>query len=192
MSAAIFKLESFDHPPASPARPAMSYDRDDLDQAFADGYATGKAEADGAHLTAFGARLAELAALVAQDEARRAALRAEAVAALSPILAQILDLMAPAAASRRLEEALLAELSRLAERVPPVRARITCPTPLRPLAEHCLKAAGAALIELDCRDDAELAIRLDGGRIEICPADAARELHALIAEIREETPQWTH
>ena len=97
------------------------------------------------------AGLDRLARALADDEARRADLRREAVEALAPILTQILDCLAPAAQSRRLEEALTEELLRLSRAAPPLRASIACGPSLRamsprpnPTAFPCrCKAAGS-------------------------------------------------
>ncbi|SCY75954.1 hypothetical protein [Paracoccus tibetensis] len=192
MTAAILKLESFDRPPVAQPTPEQAFDRDDLDQAFADGFAAGKAEADEAQMSRLETCVAQLSELLREDEARRDALRGEAVAALSPILTHILDLMAPASQSRRLEETLLAELVRIAGRSSPLKARITCAPPLLGMVQRCLEQVTDTPIEIDCREDAELSIRLEGGRIDICPDRAGREIAALIAEINEENQEWTH
>lgn len=191
MTAAIFKLESFDRPATTDALPRATFDRDDLDQAFADGFAAGRAEGDQLHLERLEAALSNLSSLLGDEEARRVALREEAVKALSPILSHVMDLMAPKAQSRRLEEALVGEITRLASRAVPLKARITCPPPLLELAQRCSTAAHPQ-IDVHCRDGADLTIELEGGRIEISPDRIAAEVAALIAEINEENSEWTH
>lgn len=190
MTAAIFKLESFDRPTTLPAQAGETFDRDDLDQAFADGFSAGKAEGDQLQLERLEGALSQLSALLTDEDARRAALRAEAVSALSPILSHAMDLMAPKAQSHRLEEALIAEMTRIAGRAVPLKARIVCPPPLLDFVRQCSSAANPA-IEVDCRDGADLEIVLEGGRIDISPDRIAAEVAALLAEINEENPEWT-
>lgn len=188
MTAAIFKLESFDRPLMANPAPGETFDRDDLDQAFADGFSAGKAETDQIQLERLETAMSRLSGLLTDDEARRASLRSEAVSALSPILSHIVDLMAPKAHSRRLEEALVAEIARIAGRSVPLKARIICPPVLLDMVRTCRDAAANPSVEVDCREGADLAVVLEGGRIEICPDRIAAEVAALIAEINEESP----
>lgn len=191
MSLALFKLESFSSPTAiRPPEPTFS--RDDLDQAFADGMARARAEAADAQAAALRDELARLAASLSDDADRRRVLRQEAVEALTPVLHQILDLTAPAFASRRLEEALRDELADLARRAAAPTARIACPEPLHPLVASCIADAGLEGIELIPAADDRITITLQGGRIEFDPARTVAEIRALILEITEDTNPWTH
>ncbi|CAM3436393.1 hypothetical protein PANO111632_18915 [Paracoccus nototheniae] len=185
MTLAMFKLESFSAPP--PGRVVeVTYSRDDLDQAFAQGQSLARAEAEDAGLRALGEGLDRLAESLSDDEARRHQLRQEAVAALAPILHQILDLMAPSRSSHRLEEALLTELEILAQRSAPLSARIACSDRLRPMVDYCLIKSGLAGILIDEISQDCVTLTLQGGRIDFVPDDIARDIRALMAEINQE------
>ncbi|TGN67268.1 hypothetical protein E4L95_05630 [Paracoccus liaowanqingii] len=186
----MFKLESFSDAVAK--RPVeVTFSRADLDQAFANGQSAAQAEAEDAGLRALQDGLHRLADSLAEDEARRHRLRQEAVEALSPLLHQILDLMAPPRSSHRLEEALQAELLRLSQRADPLSARIACGSGLRPMVQHCMDVAGLDGIVLDEIALDRISVTLQGGRIELAPEDIADNIRALIAEITEEDGTWT-
>ncbi|TJZ92542.1 hypothetical protein FA743_06660 [Paracoccus gahaiensis] len=190
MSLALFRLESFS--PAAASRPVeVSFSREDLDRAFADGQAAALAEVEDAGLRALQDGLHRLSDILAEDEARRRQMRQEAVEALAPLLHQIIDLMAPPLSSRRLEEALQAELMRLSQRADPLSARIACSSGLRPMVQHCVEAAGLGSIVLDEIAEDRIAVTLQGGRIQLAPTEIADSIRALIAEITEEDAPWT-
>lgn len=191
MTLAMFKLESFSAPPAGQVV-EVTYSQEDLDRAFADGQSQARAAAEDDDLRALVEGLDRLAASLAEEEARRRQLRLEAVAALAPILHQILDLMAPAASSRRLEEALLAELDNLATRAAPLTARIACSARLMPLVGRCVTRSGLQDIAIDEVPDDHITLTLQGGRIDFSPDSIARDIRALVAEINEEDGPWTH
>ncbi|WP_265501948.1 hypothetical protein [Paracoccus beibuensis] len=191
MSLAMFKLESFST--ALTDRGAVvTFTQEELDQAYADGVADARAQAEDAELRSLGAGLAQLAESLAADEARRQQLRQDAVDALCPILTQIVDLIAPPASSRRLEEALRAELARLAQRSQPLTARIACSDRLRALVELCVAQAGLDGIEIGAAPTDRILVTLQGGRIEIAPDAIAGDIRALLEEINEDQNQWTH
>ncbi|MTE00016.1 hypothetical protein GIY56_06935 [Paracoccus sp. YIM 132242] len=196
MSLAVLKLESFSTAVAAQGA-ALTFSREVLDQAFADGLAEGMARQQDEQVRTLNAGLDRLARALADDEARRAALRREAVEALAPILAQILDCLAPAAESRRLEAALTAELLRLSRMAPPLRASIACGASLRGMVERCLAECGLEGIDVTESEAERIALSLQGGRIELEPARVAEGIRALIAEINgprsnEDETSWTH
>ena len=187
----MFKLESFSN--AVAARPVeATFTQADLDQAHADGRAQARAELEDQQLRQLQSSLEEVAASLAADEARRKQLRQEAVDALSPILHQILDLMAPPLTSRRLEEALRSELTHLAQRASPVGVEIACSARLRDMVARCLAEAGLQGIDLSDRAEDIITVTLQGGRIEFTPDSIAGDIRALIAEITQEDSTWTH
>lgn len=191
MSLAIFKLESFSN--AVAARGVeVTYTQADLDQAFADGMAQASAQAQDDQLRALGASLEQVAAGLAADETRRRQLRQEAVDALTPILHQILDLMAPPLSSRRLEEALQTELTHLAQRANPVGLRIACSDRLADMVRRCLAQAGLQGIDIAPVPQDLITVTLQGGHIDFTPDNIAGDIRALIAEITQEDSTWTH
>ena len=191
MSLAMFKLESFSN--ALTDRGAVvTFTQEDLDQAYADGRTDGRAQAEDADLRTLGAGLERLAESLAADESRRQQLRQEAVDALYPLLTQIVDLLAPPSSSRRLEEALRAELTHLAQRSQPVTARIACSDRLRALVDRCLGDAGLTGIEVEPAASDRIVVTLQGGRIEITPETIAQDIRALLEEINEDQTPWTH
>lgn len=191
MSFAVLKLESFSAAVAAQGA-ALTFSREALDQAYADGLAEGIARQQDEQARTLNAGLDRLARALADDEARRAELRREAVEALAPILAQILDCLAPAAESRRLEAALSAELLRLSRMAPPLRASIACGPSLRALVDRCLADCGLEGIDVTETDSERIALSLQGGRIELEPARVAEGIRALIAEINGSETSWTH
>ena len=190
MSLALFKLESFSK--AVAARVEVTYTQADLDQAFADGVAQASAQAQDDQLRALSASLEQVAAGLAADETRRRQMRQEAVDALAPILHQVLDLMAPPLASRRLEEALQAELTHLAQRATPVGLCIACSDRLADMVRRCLAQAGLEGIEIAPVPQDLITVSLQGGRIDFTPDSIAGDIRALIAEITQEDSTWTH
>ena len=191
MTLAVFKLESFTAAAAQGAQQVFA--REALDQAFADGLAEGMARQQDEQARTLNAGLERLTRALADDEARRAELRREAVDALTPILAQILDCLAPAAESRRLESALTEELLRLSRIAPPLRASIACGPSLRAMVDRCLADCGLEGIEVTAADSDRISLSLRGGRIELDPARVLDDIRALIAEINgNETSSWTH
>ncbi|WP_207100021.1 hypothetical protein [Paracoccus shandongensis] len=196
MSFAVLKLESFSAAVAAQGA-ALTFSREALDQAYADGLADGAARQSDEQARTLSAGLERLARALANDEARRAELRREAVEALAPVLAQILDCLAPAAESRRLEAALTAELLRLSRMAPPLRASIACGASLRAMVERCLAECGLEGIDVTESQAERIALSLQGGRIELEPARVAEGIRALIAEINGSKPDgdetsWTH
>ena len=186
----MFKLESFSNAPViRPVEPTFT--QADLDQAHADGMAQARAALEDQQMQQLRASLEAVAAGLAEDEARRRQMRQEAVDALAPILHQILDLMAPPLGARRLEEALLSELSHLAQRTSPLGVRISCGAGLRGMVERCLAQAGLEGIALSDRAEDSITVTLHGGRIDITPDRIAEDIRALIAEITQEDSPWT-
>ena len=190
MSLALFKLESFSN--AVAARVEVTYTQADLDQAFADGVAQASAQAQDDQLRALSASLEQVAAGLAADETRRRQMRQEAVDALAPILHQVLDLMAPPLSSRRLEGALQAELTHLAQRATPVGLRIACNDRLADMVRRCLAQAGLEGIEIAPVPQDLITVSLQGGHIDFTPDSIAGDIRALIAEITQEDSTWTH
>lgn len=196
MSPAVLKLESFSAAMAAPGA-SMTFSREALDQAFADGLAEGMARQGDEQVRTLNAGLERLARALADDDARRTELRQEAVGALAPVLAQILDCLAPAAESRRLEAALSAELLRLSRTAPPLRASVACSPSLRAMVERCLAECGLDGIDITEAEGERISLSLQGGRIDLEPARVAEGIRALISEINGAKPNgdeasWTH
>lgn len=192
MTLAAFKLESFGAAVAAQGA-ALSFTREALDQAYADGVAEGRARQHDEQIRTLNAGLDRLAGALAEDEARRAHLRREAVEALAPVLAQILDCLAPAAESRRLEAALTEELVRLSRQSRPLRASIACGPSLRAMVDRCLAQTGLEGIEVTESESERISLSLQGGHIELDPARVADDIRALVTEITENgATSWTH
>ncbi|MDN5569059.1 MAG: hypothetical protein L0G27_10025 [Paracoccus sp. (in: a-proteobacteria)] len=191
MSSAIFKLESFSE--ALPDQgPPMIFTQHDLDRAYAQGAEDATAKAGDAQLRALDDALSGLARTMSDDETRRAHLRSDAVQALGPILSQIMDLMAPPLTSGRIEDALLGELTRLAQNSTPLVARIACSDRLRAMVERCLAQTGLQSITIAPAATDTITVTLQGGRITLDPDTITRDIHALISEITEDDTTWTH
>lgn len=189
MTLALYKLESFS---GAGKRAEPMFGKDQIDQAFANGLSEGLARKDDEQLRHLAAGLERLSRALAEDDARRAALRDDAVAALAPILDAIIDNLAPAAESHRLEAALRGELARLAQLSTPLRARIACCHRLRGMVERCLAETGLDAIELTEAETDRISLSLQGGRIEISPDQIAQDIRALISELKKDDSSWTH
>lgn len=184
MTLASFQLESFSA--AKPGRQQVpTFLQADLDQAFSDGLAEGVAKATDDQLRNLEAGLARLGKALTDDSLRRAEMRKEAVSALAPILDAIIDNLAPAAESRRLEEALLGELVRLSETAQPLRARISCGARQTAMVRKCLGQLEIENIEVTETEDNRINLTLQGGRIEISAEQIAQEIRAIIHELND-------
>lgn len=191
MSIAMFKLESFTAAMADQGA-RVTYDKESLDRAFSDGFAQGQALAEREQMRNLSVGLERLAQAVRDDEARRAGLRQEALASLAPVLDQILDCLAPIGESRRLEAALIDQLSRLSREGQPLRASISCSPRMRDMVERCLAATGLEEIVVTAAEGDRISLALTGGRIEFSPDRMAAEIRELIAEIKGDETSWTH
>ncbi|MBK4214993.1 hypothetical protein JJJ17_03535 [Paracoccus caeni] len=191
MSSAILRLESFATSPRSAAiTPGLT--TEDLDQAFADGLAEGLARKDDEELRALRAGIERLQESLNEDEARRTELRRDAVRALAPLLTQILDSLASAETSRRLEQTLTLELSRIAQAATPLRATIACSARMRDLVQRCVTESGANGVLISESESDLISLSLQGGHIEFSTEAAGAEIRRLIQEINEEQAVWTH
>lgn len=188
--ASVIKLECFTA--AEDQTRAAIYTRDDLDMAYADGMTAGRSERGNEELQALHSGLERMVAALGAEDARRAALRNEAVQALAPILSAILDATVPAASSRRMEEALQHELQSLARRARPLRCRICCSPTLKEMVERHLQQLGLDGVELELREQECISLELEGGRIELSATQLAEDIRRLIAEINGDDEKWTH
>lgn len=190
MALALLKLESFVSPDiAAEARETAKQDA--IARAFAQGLAEGAMRTDDEQVRNLTAGLDRLAQALADDAARRALLRQEVVEALALVLFQIVDCLAPAQASARLESALVKELRGLAQQSAPVTAQITCGHGLRVMVDRCVALSGIAGIAVTDTNEARINLSLEGGRIELSPDVMAQDIRAIIDEIRKEDPSWT-
>ena len=191
MSLAMFKLESFTTAMAHQGS-LVSFTRDAVDQAYADGLAEGLARKEDEDIRSLSAGLDRLRHCLRDDQARRTELPQEAVHALSPILEQVLDCLLPSETSQRLETALKDELLRLSRSASPLRVVISCNARLRATVEHCLVGAGIDDVELIETEADKISLSLQGGRIELSQDNVAAELRRMISELKVEDAPWTH
>lgn len=185
MTRAVIRLESFfaDRQPDYRAEAEAAA----ANRAYQAGLAAGRAAQVSDDTASMIVAMRGLAAALADGEASRAALRRQAVQALAPVLTAILDALAPAAASARLERSLLAELERLAQAAPPLSCHITCAPEMRPLIEDCAATAGLTAITFDdAPADRPIHLSLQGGHIEFSQEAVAQSIRALIREIQED------
>lgn len=185
MNRAAIKFESFAGADRSD-RMASLFSRAQVDEAYQHGYGAGVAAAQRNDAASLTGALNGLARTLAEDEARSAALRDQAVRALLPILTEMLEAMAPKRQGRRLEEALAAELRALARASAPTRCQITCDAALRPMVERCAAEAGLADADITDAPGDAVCVAVQGGRIEFSHDEAARQIRQLIAEIQED------
>lgn len=189
MASAAFKLESF--VPATQRQPVATFSREELDRSYADGLAEGRAQRESEESGRLMAALEHLSQALSDDEERRDKLRKEALSALFPLVAEIVDAVAPSIASERLERALADELERLAQTAPPVRARISCSEKLRELVETCISQSGMDQIEVELVESDRVSVALAGGSIEFSQEKITRQVRELIDEVKEDIAAWT-
>ena len=91
MSGSVIKLESFASAPGS----AAMFNAAALDEAYREGYADGRADERGQDMKSLIQQIRALTDEISDDDARRAALRGDAVQVLSPILGQLIDALVP-------------------------------------------------------------------------------------------------
>lgn len=190
MANAAIKLESFT--PARQCPAAVTYSQDELDRAWADGLAEGRAQRESEESGQLMAALELLSQSLSDDEERRDKLRKEAVAALFPLIPEIVDALAPSVASQRLERALTGELERLARAASPVRVHISCSEKLREMVETCIRQGGMTGIGVEVADCDRISLSLSGGSIEFSQEKIARQVRELIDEIKEDMAAWTN
>lgn len=190
MTSAVIKLESFNAPRSGSIAPVFS--RAELDQAKSDGIAEGISRSENAQIESLRAGLDRLAASLDDEETRRSELRAEAVAALAPVLSEMLDALTPAAMSQRLERDLSRELQALAAQATPVKARISCNDTLRGMVQNCIEESGISGIELTHSTSERISLSLQGGHIEFSQEKISRQIRALVDEIKQDDTTWTH
>lgn len=189
MTPSLIKLESFGLSGSTPPQPV--YDQHALDQAYADGLAEGRALESHRQIATLSDELRSMAIALSDDEARRRRLRQEAVRTLGPVLTQIVAALAPAGPPQRLQDALMAELSRLAAQSAPLVCQIRCGARHRATVGRCLEDLGLRDVRILDHPRDEIEVTVEGGRIVLDSARVAAEITALIAEITEETPEWT-
>ncbi|MBV0890761.1 hypothetical protein KTN05_02720 [Paracoccus sp. Z118] len=187
MAAAILRLQSFDQP--LPLPEAM-FTQADLDAAHERGASAGAAQAHDAQLAEIISRLSALAATIREAADRRAAVQAEVIAALAPMLLAFADGALPILAQCRLEAALRQELQRLADTATPLAARLCCGPDQSATLQQCLSDLPDATFELDpTGPEGTVELAVAGGRITFDRAALAESFRALLMEILDGAPQ---
>lgn len=181
MTQAIVKLESF----AATGLAAARFSRQAIEQAYAEGFEDGQAEAASADRNRLSAEIITLSDLLGQERARRTELHQQAVATLAPILSEIIDCLAGAGTPQRLQAQLLEELTSLAGQARPLQCRITCPESARLLVQDCIDASGVSGIAVDTVPGEVICLKLAGGHIEFDKQAAIRSIRGLIDELTE-------
>lgn len=180
MSGAVFKLESFN---PAPAIPPARFCADDLSASYQEGYAKGMADRAEEDLERLIEALTRLSDSLNDDEHRRARLRDEAVASLSPILSAVVDTLSSQAELQRIEAALVAELGRLAAMAAPLSCHITYGEGWADTVARCLQRSHAKGVTTAQSDTPGITLSLEGGHIEFDPRQMAHGIRALITEI---------
>lgn len=182
MKSASLRLESFAAARTTPQPTAA-----ELDEAYHDGHERGLAEGRKASLDALTAEMARLRhglSLLAEQEQ---AIRRDTLAAVTPALALIIDLLGRAGARERLLDALQAELARLVQTDGQGEVIIRCPIDMRHDIQPCLDRAGLQARLLDAQPGSPgIEITAQGGSIRLDPDRPATELRAIIDELHSE------
>lgn len=179
MNHAVIKLESF-LTPQVPQFPQSA-----VEQAYAEGYADGRAKEQNHLLTQLATEMQRLAESLDNDQRRRRDIHHQAVRALAPLLDEIIFALGSGADSQQLEAALNGELARLADMTAPLRCRISCSAEMRKMVEACLARNHVDGIELDETSQSGITLSLQGGHIHFDKDKIANEIRSLITEIKE-------
>lgn len=181
MTQAIVKLRSF----AATGLAAARFSRQAIEQAYAEGYEDGQTDAISDERSKLSREIAALSDLLTQEQARRHQLHQQAVAALAPILSEIVDCLAGSGLPQQLEAQLQGELSRLASQARPIQCKIICPETARPMVMQCIDAVGASGIAVETAPGDVISLKLIGGHIEFDKQAAIRSIRGLIDELTE-------
>lgn len=187
MAATILRLQSFDQPVS---QPEVMFTQADLDAAHENGFAAGKAAAHTARLAELALQLAALSDSVREAAARREAVQAEVISALSPLLLAFADGALPILAQSRLEAALRDEMQRLAASVTPLPHRLRCGPDEEVTLRRCLRGLPDTALELDPTGaEGTVELAMDGGRITFDRAAITDSFRALLMEILDGADQ---
>ena len=186
MTGTAIRFESFDCDENGP-RHAHRYNQREYDAARLAGYDEGVAAGRGAGTQDLVAAIQRLAHSLGEDEMRLRAIRHNTVAAMAPILIEMLDAVASRGTAKRLEDTLLSEMRRLADAPTPPSCHVRCHASLRPMVEAAARAAGLTCLNLtECAAEETPSMTLNGGRIEFSQHSAAERIRRLIAETQED------
>ncbi|WP_347267349.1 hypothetical protein [Paracoccus sp. (in: a-proteobacteria)] len=187
---AALRLESFatSHPDAAALALSAA-----LDEAYRRGHAEGLRDGRDDGREALVQALERLCGDLEAAEINAIGQRQAVLAAVAPILAQIVDALAPTAAVERLCQALTHELAQLARQVPARSLTISCQPALRPEIEACLARAGLAGVRLQEVAPGQAMAELNCGRtrIRFDPAGIVAEMKSILASITAEEHAWT-
>lgn len=186
----MLTLESFHTGPASVLPPEPVYSAADLAAARQEGWAEGRASAESEAAEALRQAVDGLAAALADDAGRRAAMAAGWRAELQDIAGAVARTLAGPLRADALAARVAAALAAEAEAAVPAPSRIRCAPASAPLLEALLTVQGATGITVDpSGEGAEFAagdgiIRIDPARIEARLADIIAEIGATNGEGR--------
>lgn len=186
MTTNVIKLESFTSPPPEPEIPIGTFFQEDIDHARAEGIAEGLAQYEDKSAASLCEALESLGKVLEISEDQREMIYKEAVSGLIPVLSEIVDALAPASISKRLERSLTDELTRIANLAEPVRVRLTCTDTLREMVEASVAQSGISEIELDTSTGDGISLSHTGGNIKFSQDKITTEIRRLIDEIKEE------
>ncbi len=186
MAPTAIKLEAF-MPARLQTTPEPTFTRDDLDHARAEGYADGQQQARNDDIQQLCSALERASQSLGEDQTFRQDVRKEMTAAFIPLISGIVDTLAPLHASQRIERALTAELTRLANEAYPVSLRIASNDKLRDLVKSCIAEAGITGVSLDDAESDRISLSFTGGHIEFSNEKIIHEIKNLIEEIAEDS-----
>lgn len=183
MRAAALKLDCFSRPEPEPpsAEPSNS------ETAFEQGYDEGYQAARSLLAEDLGRQLAQLGSVIEaerQDDQRR---RHEILAALAPLLAGIIDAIAPAGAQDRLGRMLETELARLVESAPLKRCTIRCHSDFEDTVLAHAARLDSKLLRIDSSPDFHgVELSADGGIVVFDPRFVTNKIKSMIDTLLSE------
>lgn len=186
MIANVIKLESFTTPVPESETPVGTFFQKDIDQARAEGIAEGLLQSEDKSAATLCEALESLGKVLEISEEQRSVIHKEAVSALIPVLSEIVDALAPALVSQRLERILKAELTRIAHLAEPMRVRLSCSKSLHEIVKIWIAETGISEIELDTNPTEGITLSHTGGNINFSQDKITTEIRRLIDEIKEE------
>lgn len=183
MSQVAFKLESFSD---APPPPCAMVEAQAVEIAYREGLTEGRAAGFSAELRSLTDAITAVEAELSDSEQIRAAAYAEALAALAPLLHEIVTALADQASSAMLEAALIREVQCIVADAPGTGWHILCPPGMEQVIRRCANAAGADMPDIRATPGiADAQIVMDQGRIVISKSQVATRFRDLISELQE-------
>lgn len=183
MSAAL-RLESFSG--AAPPVTLPTFVQDDLDAAYAEGLAAGEAKREKSDLTELCVELSRLSASIQAEASRQLDRHKNAIEIFSPVLHEVLALIADASFATKIEKALCRELRRHSDANALPTCVISCTSEREEMIRACVDDAYGGPVQIVGDRSAGIEISFDDSRISLDHRVLAENLAAIMNEMLED------